>query len=154
MENHFQEVKHHELYSDAAKFSDPSAWDCASYTPDMCAEMGEPLPDVQSDYRTAAQTHIATLKAIDVFMATASNPRLAWITVALTFDLTSVRGLSLTEIAGEMGVSPQTLSRSTAKFQELAGLDPATGSIQANRATLPPRAGIEETTCFEEAENS
>ena len=43
------------------QFSDPA--DPASYTPDMCAELGEPLPEVENDYRTAAQTHMATYSA-------------------------------------------------------------------------------------------
>jgi hypothetical protein len=58
-------------------------------------------------------------------MSTSSDPRLAWITIAITFDLTSTRGLSLTGIAAQMGVSPQTLSRSTAEFREMTGLDQA-----------------------------
>jgi hypothetical protein len=32
-------VKHRDPYSGAAKFSDPSEWECASYTPDMGAEL-------------------------------------------------------------------------------------------------------------------
>jgi hypothetical protein len=47
---------------------------------------------------------------------------------AAVFDLTSTRDLNMGEIAGQIGVSPQTLSRSKAKFLEMAGLDSA-GSI-------------------------
>ena len=57
--------------------------------------------------------------------ANASDPRLAWTAIALTFSLTLDRGLSVTEIAGQMGVSPLTLSRATARFREMAGLDSA-----------------------------
>ena len=70
------------------------------------------------------------LLAVDDFMATSSDPRLAWITVAITFDLTSIRGMSESEIAGQMDISPQTLSRSTAKFRQAVGLDSA-GSVRA-----------------------
>ena len=125
-------MKHRDPYSGAGKFSDPADWVAAYVEPSQIDEI-EPLPDVQSDYRTAAQTYMATLKTIDVFMSTASNPRLAWITVALTFDLTSIRGLRVTEIAGQMGVSPSALRCSTARFREMAGLDSA-GSVQVIRA--------------------
>jgi hypothetical protein len=50
--------------------------DLASYTAHPIDTI-EPLPEVQSDYRTAAKTHMATLKAIDFWMSNASNPRLA-----------------------------------------------------------------------------
>jgi hypothetical protein len=66
---------------------------------------------------------MARLRTIDVFMSTSSNPRLVWITIAITFDLTSNRGLSVAEIAGQMGISPQTLSRATAEFKKMAGLE-------------------------------
>jgi hypothetical protein len=56
-------VKHHDHYSDAGKFSDPADWDVAYVGPNQIDEI-EPLPEVQSDYRTAAKTHtcMATLK--------------------------------------------------------------------------------------------
>jgi len=74
-------VKHRDPYSDAAKFSDPADWDNDCVEPNQIHEI-EPLPEVQSDYRIAALTHMATLKAIDLFMSTASDPRLAWTTVS------------------------------------------------------------------------
>ena len=54
--------------------------------------------------REAALDCLRTLLAIDAYMADSENPRLSWVTVALTFDLTSIRGLSLTEIASQLGV--------------------------------------------------
>lgn len=63
------------------------------------------------------------LLAIDEFMATASDPRLAWVTVSVVLDLTSIRVLSLTEIASQMGVSPAALRCATAKFREMVGLE-------------------------------
>src|SRR5271165_3068844 len=47
------------------------------------------------------------------------NVRLAWITVAITFDLTSIRDLTETEIANELGVSSAALRCATAKFREI-----------------------------------
>lgn len=95
-------MKHRDPYSDTGKFHDPADWDVAYV---------EPSP-------------------IDTFMMDSEDPRLVWITVAITFHLTSIRGLSVTEIAGQMGVSAATVSRATAEFKRLANLDPA-GSIQA-----------------------
>jgi hypothetical protein len=70
------------------------------------------------------------LLPIDAFMTDSENPRLAWITVALTFDLASVRGWTEVQITNQLGVSASTVRRSTARFREMAGLDSA-GSIQA-----------------------
>jgi hypothetical protein len=50
-------VKHRDPYSGAGKFSDPADWDAAYVEPSQIDEI-EPLPDVQNDYRTAAQTYL------------------------------------------------------------------------------------------------
>jgi hypothetical protein len=99
-------VKH---YSDLVfdpKFSDIADSDLASYTAHPIDEL-EPLLDDPDPYQAASLDHLRVLLAIDAYMMDSENPRLAWITVAITFDLTSTRGLSVTEIAGQMGVSPQ-----------------------------------------------
>jgi hypothetical protein len=131
-------VKHYSDLGFDPKFSDIADSDLASYTAHPIDTI-EPLPEVQSDYRTAAKTHMATLEAIDFWMSNAANPRLAWITVALTFDLTSVRGWTEVQIANHLGVSPSTLSRATARFREMAGLDHAGGlkSIHQSNGDKP-----------------
>ena len=123
-------MKHRDPYSGAGKFSDPADWGAAYVGPSQIDEI-EPREDTISPYREAALSHLRTLLAIDEFMTVSENPRAAWITVAITFDLTSTRGLSVTEIAGQMGVSPSTLRcDATARFREMAGLDRA-GAIWA-----------------------
>ena len=82
----------------------------------------EPLPDAPTSYRAASLGHLETLKAIDVWLTTSPDPRLAWLAVALFYNLTSVRGWSLAAIAKEVGVSESTLARNKARFAELLGL--------------------------------
>jgi hypothetical protein len=95
----------------------------------MGAELEEPLPDVEDDYRTAALTHMTTLKKIDFWLSTVSDVRLAWIVAAHTLNLTSTRGWTLAAIAKAIGVSESKLTRSKAKFVKLIGID-AGGGIQ------------------------
>ncbi|HEY6763925.1 MAG TPA: hypothetical protein VI386_04075 [Candidatus Sulfotelmatobacter sp.] len=45
---------------------DPAGWNRASYTPDLLAEIGEPLPDVPNHYRTAALYHQKVSRATRV----------------------------------------------------------------------------------------
>ena len=80
------------------------------------------MVDKASDYRAASLKHLEALKAIDVWLSTATDPRLAWLAVALFYNLTSVRGWSLAAKAKEVGVSESTLARNKARFAELLGL--------------------------------
>jgi hypothetical protein len=123
-------VKHHDHYSDACKFSDPADWDAAYVGPSQIDEI-EPREDTISPYREAALDHLRVLLTIDEFMTVSENPRLAWITVAITFDLISIRGSTSVEIAKQLGTSAAEVRRATARFQEMANLDSA-GSIQRN----------------------
>jgi hypothetical protein len=55
----FLTVQHHfDPGSDPDNFNDPSDWNQASYTPDLLAELGEPLPDAPNGYRQAALYHL------------------------------------------------------------------------------------------------
>ena len=122
-------MKHYSDLGFDPKFSDIADSDLASYTAHPIDTI-EPLPEVQSDYRTAAKTYMATLKVIDTYITDSENPRLAWIVIALTFDLTSVRGWTEVQIANHLGVSPSALRCATAKLREMVGIDSA-GSIRA-----------------------
>jgi hypothetical protein len=85
------------------------------------------LPDEANSYLTAALARLEALKAIDVWLSFSSDVRLAWVTVATTFNLTSTRVMALVEIAEQLGVRESTLTRSKAKFAELIGLDAGDG---------------------------
>jgi hypothetical protein len=64
----------------------------------------EPLPDETTNYRTASLKYLETLKAIDSFIVSSRDARLAWVVIAMTFNLTSVRGWTLPAIADAIGV--------------------------------------------------
>jgi hypothetical protein len=64
-----------------------------------------------------------TLLAVDEFVTTSTDARLAGISVAVVFRLTSVRGFSVDYIAGQIGCTPAALTRSIARFRALAGID-------------------------------
>jgi len=81
----------------------------------------EPLPDRATDYRSAALDHLKALSAIDLRLSTATDARLAWVTVAMVFNLTSCRNCTLPAIAKAIGVSESRLARSKAKFVKLVG---------------------------------
>jgi hypothetical protein len=53
---------------------------------------------------------------IDTHMSKIRDARLGWVSVSVALGLTSTRGKTLTQLATEMGVSKQALSRPTAKL--------------------------------------
>src|SRR5271157_5531965 len=83
----------------------------------------EPMPDASNDCRKAAIEHLQILKAIDLFMTCTPDARLGWVSISIVLRLTSVRGLSNDAIANQLGVTEAAVSRSTAKFMRLVGLD-------------------------------
>jgi hypothetical protein len=109
-----------------SEFNDPAIWNAASYTPDPCDEI-EPLPDVANPYRERALGYLHLLLAVDSFMTTTTDARLVWVGISIALRLTSVRGLTLAAIAGQLGVTEAAESRAAAKFTRLANLDSAGG---------------------------
>jgi hypothetical protein len=57
------------------------------------------------------------LTSVDAFMARATDPRLAWVAISCTLELTSTNKLTEAEIARQIGVSEQSVRR--AKVCEL-----------------------------------
>jgi hypothetical protein len=103
-------------------FNDPAGWNRSSYTPDMLAEIGEPLPDPVNEYRQAAIYHLQLMFAVDEFLTAAPDARVGVVAVAVVLGWPSARGLTLADIAGQLGCSPSTLTRSIARFKTMAGL--------------------------------
>jgi hypothetical protein len=121
-------VQHHfDRGSDSETFNNPGEWNKASYTPDILAEIGEPLPEVPNSYRQAAIYHLRLMYAVDEFLTAAEDSRLAVVAVAVAFNWPSARGLTLGNIADQLGCSLSTLTRSIARFKLLAGLGSAGG---------------------------
>ena len=123
----FLTVQHHfDPGSDSDSFNDPSGCNRASYDHHPCDDF-EPLPDVPNGYRTAALAYLKLMWNVDEFIAAAEDARLAVVAVAVTLGWPSARGLSVGNIADQLGCSPSTLTRSIARFKTLAGLDSAGG---------------------------
>jgi hypothetical protein len=116
---------------------DPVGWNRASYTPDFLAELGEPLAEPVNGYRQAAIYHLRLMYACDEFLAAASHARLAVIVVAVVLGWPSTRGLTVPEIAKQLGISTSTITRACARFREMAGLGVPAGGVRF----LRPGAG-------------
>ena len=108
-------------------FNNPGEWNKASYTPDLLAEIGEPLPEVPNGYRAAAIYHLGLMYVVDEFLTASPDARLAVVAVAVAFGWPSARGLTLGNIADQLGCSLSTLTRCIARFKTMAGLNSADG---------------------------
>jgi hypothetical protein len=116
-------VQHHfDRGSDSETFNDPGGWDKASYSAHPIDSM-EPLSGEPNPYREAALYHLQLMYAVDEFLTAAEDSRLAVVAVAVVFGWPSTRGLTLGNIADQLGCSLSTLSRSIARFKAMAGLE-------------------------------
>jgi hypothetical protein len=122
-------------YFNEPEFQDPASWDVASYTHHPVDDL-EPIPDDHTAYRDAALECMKILRSVDVFMSRARDPRLAWVAVSCTLELTSTSKLTEAEIARQIGVSEQSVRRAMNKFTKLANLDPAGGPPLKERLDL------------------
>jgi hypothetical protein len=120
-------VNHHRDDGVDNDFNDPAGWNRASYTPDMIAEIGEPLPDPVNDYREAALHFVRTMYAVDEFITAAPDARVAVVAVAVVLGWPSALGFTLGDITDQLGCSPSTLTRCIARFKTMAGLSSAGG---------------------------
>jgi hypothetical protein len=105
-------------------------WNKASYDHRPCDDF-EPLPDVSNPYRQAAIFHLQIMFAVDEFITAAKDARFAAIVVAVVLGWPSTRGLTVTEIAEQIGCTPATIARACARFREMSGLRvSATGGVR------------------------
>jgi hypothetical protein len=100
---------------------DPATWNRASYNHHPCDDL-EPIDLVPNSYREAALHFLGIMYAIDQFWETAPDARAAAVAVAIVLQWPSTRGLSVPEIAGQLGTTPATIARACARFSEIAGL--------------------------------
>jgi hypothetical protein len=108
---------------------DPAGWSRASYNHHPCDDF-EPLPDAPNDYRQAAKFHLGLMFAIDEYVTGAPDSRFAIIVVGIVFGWPSTRGLSIADIASQIGCSPSTITRACARFREMAGLGVSAGGVR------------------------
>jgi hypothetical protein len=113
-------------YFDEPEFLDPADWNAASYDAHPIDEI-EPIQIDPTPYRTAAIACMKILASVDAFMSRATDPRLAWVAISCTLELTSTSKLTEAEIARQIGVSELSVRRAVGKFTKLANLDPAGG---------------------------
>jgi hypothetical protein len=114
-------VSHAQHAASVDDFNDPADWSTC-LTSETAVDVLEPLPEPVNPYRQAALTHFRVLLAVDAFMTESEDPRLAWISIAVTANLHSVHGRSPGEICSEMGVAEEDLERSVVQFRALAGI--------------------------------
>jgi hypothetical protein len=65
-------------------FNDPSGWNRASYTPDMLAEIGEPLPEKPNHYREESLHFCRIMFCVDEFLTASPDARVAVVAVSFT----------------------------------------------------------------------
>ena len=109
-----------------SEFNDPATWDSASYTVDP-ADALESAQYTVDEYREASLVFLRVLLMIDTHMSRIRDARLGWVSVSVALGLTSTRGKTLTQLAAEIGITKQPLSKPTAKLLRVTGLDPAFG---------------------------
>jgi len=117
------------LFNDCADWHRAATW----HTP---VDELEPLPANSSEYREAAVRLMRVLYCLDTFVSSSRDARLAHIQVSIALGLYSTRGRTETDIAEELGITKQALSRGVAKFLRMSGLSPAFGlkTPEARRA--------------------
>jgi hypothetical protein len=79
-------------------------------------------PDTPNAYRQAALYHLQLMFAVDEFVTAAPDARAAVVAVAVVLGWPSARGLSISNIAAQLGCTPAALTRSVARFKTMAGL--------------------------------
>lgn len=121
--------------TDTEPFNDPASWNKSSYQAHPVDSL-EPLPANSSEYREASVRLMRVLYCLDTFMSCSRDARLAHVQVSIALGLYSTRGRTVTDIAEELGITKQALSRGVARFLRMSGLDPAFGlkSPEARRA--------------------
>jgi hypothetical protein len=110
---------HHDCGADN-DFDDPASWNRASYTPDMLAEIGEPLAEKPNDYREASLHFCRIMFCVGEHVLAAPDARVAVVAVAVTLGWPSARDLSISNIAGQLGCSPATLTLFDCSIQDVS----------------------------------
>ena len=105
---------------------DPAGWNRASYSAHPIDSI-EPISYEPNSYRAAALYHLQLMFCIDAFITAAPDARVAVCRVSVVLGWPSTRGLTVPEIAEQLGVSASTITRACARFKTLVGLNSAGG---------------------------
>jgi hypothetical protein len=68
--------------------------------------------------------------AIDEYVTALEDAKLGIIAIWLMLQWPSTRGLSLSNIAGQLGCSPTTITRACARFREMSGPEVSAGGVR------------------------
>lgn len=108
------------------EFDDAADWHLASYDFHP-VDVLEPLDTIASPYREAGIRFIVLAECMIHFINAAHDAHLANVQVSIAMGLALTSGKSETQIAAEMGLTKQALSRGVAKFLRMSQLSPAFG---------------------------
>jgi hypothetical protein len=100
--------------------NDPADWNAASYWPDPIDDIEPETARPPEAYRQTCLGLLRVLCLVDAYMAAAKDPRLGCIQVSLALGLDSTRGRTETDIADELEISKQALSRGITRFLQMS----------------------------------
>jgi hypothetical protein len=117
------DMNHHRDHGPDNDFSssDPAGRDRASYSAHPIDSI-EPVDLAPNAYRAISLDFLKLMFCVDEYLTAAPDARLAVITVAVVLGWPSARGLTVPEIAEQLGISTSTITRACARFHEMAGL--------------------------------
>ena len=67
------------------------------------------------------------LACMDSHMSTRADAQLGWVEISCALGLGSVSGKTVTQLAGELGITKQAVFKGATKFLRMSGLPPAFG---------------------------
>ena len=139
-------MRHFHEPAGSSDTNDRAQWDRASYSAHPIDSI-EPIDLAPNGYRSAALAYLKLMWTVDEYLAAAADARFAVIVVAIVLGWPSTRGLTVTEIAGQIGCSPVTITRACARFKTMAGLDsgggirPGAGSLNGDKPAAVQSVG-------------
>ena len=86
----------------------------------MTEEIDE--PEVTNEYRQAALHYFRIINSVACFISPSTSPHVAAWAVWYGLGLAICEGVSITDRAEELGISPQALSKQVRKFCKDAGI--------------------------------
>jgi hypothetical protein len=105
---------------------DCAEWDSCSYEHHPVDDI-EPIDTTSPAYREASLHLLKVVGIIDTFLTGSRDARMAATAFSIAFGLSSTRGRTLTEVATDLGVTKQALSRYVCRFLRMSRVAPAFG---------------------------
>ena len=125
-----------------SEFNDLGGWNRASFNHHPCDDL-EPVDLEPNGYRAISLDFLKVMFSVDEFVTAAPDARAAVVAVGIVLRWPSVRGLSVGNIAGQLGVSATTITRACDRFREMAGFGV---SVAGGVRFIRPGAGSSNAT--------